>query len=178
MKRINALILCVIMIFSLNACVLNDGEDSGENANDFMTQKETDEYTQTVMDYIVERDTEEFPLLFSKHIQTICDLEAQIKGLEEYFDGEIVEYNNLVSNYSGSSNDENGYSRYTWDGTIYNVKTEGGKEYLITFKYYEIHPNGEDFEGLSCIWFKCLSDKDEDGHMPESAFYTIGYNII
>ena len=177
MKRINALILCVIMIFSLNACGLNDGEDSGENANDFMTQKETDEYTQDVMDYIVERDTEEFPLLFSKYIQTICDLEAQIKGLEEYFDGDIVSYAPPSLNYSGSENDENGYTEYTWDGRIYNIFTESGKEYLICFNYYEIHPDGPYYEGISTVSIRCVSEYEGSGYLPEEYIYNIGETL-
>ncbi len=129
------------------------------------------------MNYIVDGEIDEFILLFSKYVQKNYDLRTQIEGIEGFFDGAITEYDTPSCRFSGSESDEEGCYEYILEGCIYNVITENGKEYLICFNYYEIHPDGPYYEGISTVSIRCVSEYEGSGYLPEEYIYNIGETL-
>ncbi|MFI3168957.1 MAG: DUF5104 domain-containing protein [Faecalibacterium sp.] len=100
--------------------------------------------------------------------------EGEFEGLAEFFDGEIISYDNPNDYIQGSSSTDGELVEQTIAGKIYNIQTTSGKTYRMYVESYSVYENNKDFLGITNLVFYCEDDYSQTEGYPEEAVYVIG----
>ena len=97
-----------------------------------------------------ENDAESLKALFCEEMQNNIDLAEQIETAFNFFDGEVVSYDN-ISVGSGESVDSGVLTDSHIIPVINGIKTDSEKTYKITFLSYITLAQREQYEGINYI---------------------------
>jgi len=140
MKHISK-ILILILIF-MTSC-------SSTGSREFKTpDKQAKEIEVEIINCIEQKDAETLKSLFCSYIiNNHSDLDAKIKEVFEFFDGEIVSYDGLTSSACGSREHKD-------CGASANVTTDKGTVYSIAFKAWLTNEDYSDKIGVNALVVK------------------------
>lgn len=155
-RRITALLMSIVMLFSLSACqivdnaakIINDDPKTGER-----------EYAEQVFEYLKNEDIDSLCELFAPDVRSKHNLEYEWKIFFEHMDGKIVSYKGLEYPGEGLEKDKDGEVNDSHISVNFaGVKTDNGTVYE-EFGYYHVKVSGDDPDSVGLFVFT-MQDPD------------------
>ena len=145
MRKIAEVILVFIMVINVSACGLN--KDKSKSHIDQMV-----EMGEKITECFENKDKDGLIALFSENAKRRYSLEKEIEAAFEFFDSEIVKYDEpTIGGPGGGSSTPEGWVERELSGDIENIVTQSGTTYRITYGVCLIDKNDEDNVGVRVI---------------------------
>lgn len=150
----------LVMLANLSAC--------NSDSNNKSSSKQINDMGKTIITCFEEKDKETLISLFSENIKNSHDLEKEIEQAFEFFDSEILEYDEIRGGLGGGKmRGDEGWVELGGMGEIWNVKTQSGTCYLIAFASCIIDKENEENIGLEGIRIFNEDIDESYGYGPE-----------
>ncbi len=132
----------------------------GCSNNRINAEHETKKMAEQIIECLNNNNSKELKSMFSKYSTDSYDLDNQIKELFDFFDGEIVSYDDFDSGTGQETISKGKTTLLTISPIIKNVVTDTGKVFEIRFFAYLACEDDENEVGISSIIISS-SDGDE-----------------
>lgn len=161
MKKIISIILICAVLFALSGC--NRVARVADALNWEIKAKEiANEQAGIILDCFKTGNSKELEALFCEKISLSHDLKAEIAEAIEFIDGNIIDDGTWIGMSSGGESVDDGeITMLSIHPSMYHVKTDTEKEYLIMFDSYLIHDRYPNEVGMTYI--AVINKSDDDG---------------
>ncbi|MDD3137764.1 MAG: DUF5104 domain-containing protein [Lachnospiraceae bacterium] len=102
-----------------------------------------------LMGYLSDEDAESLKAMFCEKTQSTDNFDEQIKTAMDFFDGEIISWNENIGGGEQKSTRKWKTVMHDISPYITDIKTDTGKTYEILFYDYLVNAEHEDFVGIS-----------------------------
>lgn len=155
-KRITALLMSLVMLFSLSGCQIVDNVAKSIKDDPKNGEKE---YAEQVFEYLKNEDIDSLCELFAPEVSVEHSLESEWKYFFDHVDGNIVSYKGLKYPGEGIGKDQDGEVYDSHISVNYSgVKTDNGTVYE-EFGYYHVKVNRDDPDSVGLVVFT-MQDPD------------------
>ena len=119
-------------------------------------------------------DNEDVELLkseFSDYVKDRADLDSQIENAYKFVDGKVIEIENVYAGDGYGERDEQGDVEVDYNVSLFNVKTDKGRDYTIRVDGVYYYRDSDDKKGISYIYIDD-NDVEEDestGEQPDGS---------
>lgn len=145
MKKIKKVIIAFIIIISLSACSFINGDNK-------TIDEQVDDIGKSIIESFGKKDKDSLISLFSKNVEKKYNIEKEIEYAFEFFDSEIVEYDNILGSAGGGmTTPEEGWVEREGSGWINKIKTQSGTTYTIAYEVCLLDKEDEDNVGVTGI---------------------------
>lgn len=149
-KKLLALLLSVLMIFSFNAC--------SDLLPSYHAKKEAKNY----FNYLKNKDIKKLTRLFSDDVNETHDLEKEWDEFFSCIDGNIVSYEKISSGGEEEYIDHGKTTYYTIVINFVNVETDTGKTYeYISFSQTRANKKHPENKGINLFSIRLPADNDK-----------------
>lgn len=155
-RRITALLMSLVMLFSLSGCRVTDNAAKIINDDPKTDEKE---YAEQVFEYLKNEDIDSLCELFAPDVRAEHSLESEWKNFFDHMDGKIVSYEGLQYPGEGLGKDKDGKVYDSHISVNYaGAKTDNGIVYE-EFGYYHVKVSSDDPDSVGLIVFT-MQDPD------------------
>jgi len=141
----------------LNGCTLSGCEDYYIETG--IVGRETSE---KLLGFLSDKDADGLKSMFCPIILSLDDIDEQIQGALDFFEGEIISYDSIWGLKGGGSNrlvrENREITRFDISPYLKNIETNAGRIYEIGYYSYVINSDYKNRIGVSEIFIR-----DEDG---------------
>ncbi len=139
----------ILIVLILLCCTLLSGCD--RIANEVQETSNKSDLVNNVINCFDEEDNEGLKKLFCQQtLETIPDLDKQIKSAMEFYDGKSVSHGSVIGN-EGMDMDNGQVVRKDYNPQIPDLTTDAGKKYYIVISSYVINIKYPEKVGISKI---------------------------
>ena len=155
-RRITALLMSLIILFSLAGCQIVDNAVKSINDDPKNGEKE---YAQQVFEYLKNEDIDSLVEMFAPAVRAKHSLESEWKSFFDHMDGKIISYKGLKYPGEGLEKDKNGEVYDSHISVNYaGAKTDNGTVYE-EFGYYHVKVSRDDLDSVGLTVFT-MKDPD------------------
>lgn len=154
-KRIISIISACVISVTLSGCnsISNIIEDL---YLDLKAPKIAEKQAEIILDCLKTGNSQELEALFCKNVASSHNLKVEIAQAIEFIDGNIIDDGRWSGMSSGGmAADDGKISKLNIYPTMYNVKTDIGKEYDINFCSYMVYEKDPDYVGMTRVNIRC-----------------------
>lgn len=166
-KKKNIVLLIILNVF---ICITVTSCQSLKVLNATFVNKTSN----SVIECIIDEDTDALSKMFCEYIQEEHDLEAECLGLMEFLDGEIISYDAPDDSIQGNSKIDGELVQQSLTGNISNIKTDTGKTYRMYLEYYSVYKDNDQYIGFTNMVFCCEDDYTKEDGYPDESIYVVG----
>ncbi len=154
MKKIISIILSAAVLCTLTGCDRTARVADALNW-EIKAKQIANEQAEIILDCLKTGNSEELEAQFCKNISSSHDLKAEIAEAIEFIDGNIIDDGTWTGMSSaGESVDDGKITKLDICPSMYDVKTDTGKKYLIWFDSYLIYEKEPNNIGMIYIIVK------------------------
>ena len=150
-----------------------DDNDTSSNAYVSISSNELNAEANRIYEVVVSAfDNEDVELLkseFSDYVKDRADLDSQIESAYKFVDGKVIEIENVYAGDGYGERDEQGDVKVNYNVSLFNVKTDKGRDY--TFRVYGVYyyRDHDDKKGISYIYIddNDIEEDENTGEQPD-----------
>ena len=155
--------------------------------NSFTESSEAKDEMKQIYKYLKNQKTKELKNLFCEKADWLNDLNTEIEGAYEFFDGEIVSHGDIDPYSEGESWRHFKMTRYSTSVEILEAETDAGTEYVIQAGIYTVNEEHPEKVGVTFIAIRNWSayesavelyGEDEVDPNDDEYRYLIGVNSV
>lgn len=151
MKKIISIILLCAVLCTLSGCNQINGV-ADDIIWDLKAPDIANEQAGIILDCLKTGDSEKLEALFCKNVSSSHDLKTEIAEAIEFIDGNIIDDGKWSGMASGGKSIDNGKTtKLNIHPSIWDIKTDTGKEYDITFTSYLIYEKDSNYVGMTHV---------------------------
>jgi hypothetical protein len=171
-RRAGFILITVFVLLSLSSCeaVLNlffdlvriePPELEGPTFVD--VEAEQRNMTEAILQALDDHDSETLKGMFCEYARELPELDQQIQAAMDFYEGKLVSYDkdDSILGGGGYKEIEEIITLIATGGAVYDISTDAGKRYAMSFSNYLVYWNHPESVGLSVVRIKSLDTEEE-----------------
>lgn len=119
-----------------------------------------------ILDCFKTGNSEKLEALFCKNVSSSHDLKAEIEMAMKFIEGNIIDDGTRIGMSSGAESVDNGVmTTLSIHPSIWDIKTDDGKQYDISFTSYLIYEKNPEYVGMTRIEIHCGNNSSMIGEV-------------